>query len=218
MVAFDHNIRSSVTPSWMNKHGETEAPKQIKGGNKVQSPAAVVHNDYTITSAPQRLKLLAEPPKANDTWARTHGDMPLVDPCELEALMSRRYMFVNLWRNISEEPVQDMPLAMCDATSVVETDLVTFEIRYADRTGENYFARHSPSHRWVYYPLMVRDEAVLLKVWDSAGNFCQPAAPIEPSTHAQPSTFCLHSAFKDPAAAADCPRRESIEVRTVVFF
>ena len=28
----------------------------------------VVHNDFTLTSAPLRLQMLAEPPKVNDTW------------------------------------------------------------------------------------------------------------------------------------------------------
>ena len=36
--------------------------------------------------------------------------------------------------------VQRFPLAMLDAASVSSDDLVTFEIRYADRVGAHYFA------------------------------------------------------------------------------
>lgn len=129
VFAFDHNIRSASFSSWMNSHGNEEPKRQINGGSKVQSPAVVVHNDYTITSAPTRLGLLAEPPRINDTWARTHGSNPLIDPSEIDILMRGRYAFINVWRNIADEPVQDMPLAMCDAESLAAEDLITFEIR-----------------------------------------------------------------------------------------
>ena len=57
----------------MNKEGTSSNNKNINGGNKILSPAQVVHNDYTIVSAPNRLDLLSQPPKANDTWKKTHG-------------------------------------------------------------------------------------------------------------------------------------------------
>jgi hypothetical protein len=52
-----------------------------------------------------------------------------------------------LWRNIAAEPVATQPLALCDAASVRPEDLVVFEIHYADRIGENYFAKHHDGHR-----------------------------------------------------------------------
>ena len=88
--------------------------------------------------------------------------------------------------------------------------------RYADRVGENYTATHSPAHQWYYFPRMTRDEAMLLKVWDSEGSIARGDV-----SNGQ-STFSLHSAFKDEAALAQLstpPKpRESIEVRTVAFF
>ncbi len=50
----------------------------------------------------------------------------------------------------SKAPVED--LAFCDASTVSVDDLVAFEIRYADRVGENYFAGYSPAHRWWMRP------------------------------------------------------------------
>lgn len=142
VIAFDHNIRSSDTSSWMNKDGITNPSKKIEGGNKILSPAQVVHNDYTlIISAPNRLDLLSESAKANDTWGKTHGTTPLVDPSELDSLKCNRYMFVNVWRSISDHPVKDMPLGLCDGSTIKSDDLVTFEIRHADRIGENYLSR-----------------------------------------------------------------------------
>ena len=55
-------------------------------------------------------------------------------------------------------------------------DLVVFEIHYADRIGENYFAKHADAHRWYFYPALTRDEALLIKQWDSAEASRAPRA------------------------------------------
>jgi hypothetical protein len=198
----------------MNSDGIQSANKTISGGNKILSPAQVVHNDYTATSAPLRLALLGQPPKANDTWAKATNNAPLLD---CQALAKKRYQFINLWRSIADEPVTDMPLAMCDASTISPSDLVTLEIRYPDRTGENYFAGHSDTHKWYYFPEMTKDEAILLKVWDSNGSLSN-ASTVPRRTSGGVATFSLHSAFRDPAAPVDCSKRRSIEVRTIVFF
>ena len=106
---------------------------------------------------------------------------------------------------------------MVDAASIHLDDLAVFEIRYADRVGENYFARHSPRHRWCYYPQLTRDEAVLIKCWDSYGRDFAPHHAT-PRSATVPATFALHSGFEDPATPSDAPDRESIEVRVVAFF
>jgi hypothetical protein len=66
-----------------------------------------------------------------------------------------------------------------------------------------YSLTFNPAHRWFYYPNMQADEAMLLKCFDS-----DPAR----------ARFTAHTAFDDPAAPADAPPRESIEVRTLAFF
>ena len=48
-----------------------------------------------------------------------------------------------------------------------------FEIRYRDRTGESYFAKHAPRHSWWWYPAMTRDEALLIRQWDTAGGLAR---------------------------------------------
>lgn len=211
-VAFDHNVRA---------RSRKAAGEGLRGGNAVQEPLITygVHNDYTATSAPARIRQLAQPPRRNDT-RQTRGNVPLLDPMKVEALLSGRWAFLNVWRNIAEAPVQRFPLGLCDATTAAPDDLVVFEIRYADRVGENYFARHSPRHRWNYFPQVSRDEAILLKCWDSRGRDFAALMPGPPASKADtvPATFTLHSAFVDPATPPDAPDRESIEVRTVAFF
>ena len=212
VAAFDHNVRSAA-----GKQSKT----RIDGGQQVQGPAHVVHGDYTLTSAPQRLRDLTEPPKANDTLAPLlPSGEALLDSQEIEtALESGRYGIVNVWRNIATEPVAVNPLALCDATCVSPEDLVVFEIHYADRVGENYFARHAPAHRWCYFPAMTRNEALLIKQWDSAGQLARTkGAEADTEQGGNPCTFSFHSAFEDPSTPADAPDRWSIEVRCALVW
>ena len=63
---------------------------------------------------------------------------------------------------------------------------------------------HNPAHRWFYAPAMRTDEALLLKCFDSLTDGTARFAP--------------HCAFEDPGAPANLLPRESIELRTLVFF
>eukprot|EP00164_Ancoracysta_twista_P007618 GFYU01010850.1.p1 GENE.GFYU01010850.1~~GFYU01010850.1.p1 ORF type:complete len:332 (-),score=90.65 GFYU01010850.1:128-1123(-) len=223
VYVFDHNVRSAATQSWMNKPQGDGPTKELKGSQlKVQSPAGVVHNDFSMHSSKRRLHQLAEPPRVNDPWDVDKTNKPLIDPEELAQLESGRWAMINVWRNIADTPVQDMPLALCDAPTIDMEQLVTFEIRYEDRIGENYFAVPREQNRWYYFPKMVKDEALVLKVWDSEGkhvkNLDDNGVQTSPATDGVEASFSFHSAFSDPAAAPDCPKRESIELRTVVFY
>lgn len=213
VFAFDHNIRSA---------SGKESRRRIRGGQQVQGPAHVVHGDYTLTSAPQRLRDLAQPPSGNDTLRSVLAEgQSLIDPETVADALDDggRYSIVNVWRNIADEPVATHPLALCDAQSVRPEDLVVFEIHYQDRVGENYFARHSPRHRWYYYPAMTGDEALLIKQWDSAGKLARSQGGEGDAGDGQaPCTFSFHSAFEDPSTPADAPERWSIEVRCIVLY
>ena len=160
--AFDHNIRSA---------SGRQSQKRIAGGQPVQEPIHLVHGDYTLTSAPRRLRDLTRPPSGNDTLCSVlPAGESLIDPADAErALNGGRFAMFNVWRSITDTPVTVLPLALCDGRSVDPNDLVVFEIHYQDRIGENYFAKHMPAHRWYYYPKMTRKEALLIKQWDSAG-------------------------------------------------
>ena len=212
VAAFDHNIRSA---------SGKRSKRRIEGGQQVQNPAGVVHGDYTLTSAPQRLRDLARPPTGNDTYRTqlSDGDTLLDEAGVTRAIGEGRFAIINLWRSIAAEPVARYPLALCDASSVHPDDLVVFEIHYADRIGENYFAKHAGDHRWYFYSAMTRDEALLIKQWDSAGGLARSeganADAMSPDT---PCTFSFHSAFKDPTTAPDAPDRWSIEVRCAVLY
>ena len=127
-----------------------------------RQPVARVHVDHTERSGPQRVRDLL--------------------PDEAEALLRGRVQIVNLWRPIAG-PVRDMPLAVCDATTVAPADLVASDLIYPDRRGETYQVRFNPAHRWYWLPEMTTEEALLLKVYDSArdgtrGSRRTPPSPI----------------------------------------
>eukprot|EP00937_MAST-01D_sp_MAST-1D-sp2_P001205 g1205.t1 len=211
VFAFDHNVRSASA----KREG-----RAIAGGNLVQGPAHVVHGDYTLRSAPQRLRDLAQPPKLNDTRSQT---LPadLVERA-IAGTGGARYAFINLWRNAdAATPVRALPLALCDARTVSPNELVVFEIHYADRVGENYFAKHNERHAWSFFPDMARDEGLLIKQWDSAGVLARARGARGDGDgdgdRDALSTMSLHTAFRDPRTKEGDPDRLSIEVRCVAI-
>ena len=155
----------------------------LRGPDQPREPVMRVHNDYTEKSAPQRVRDLV--------------------PDEAEALLARRYVFINVWRPIGHAVI-DTPLALCDAASFSEDDLIMTDLVYKDRVGEIASVRHGASHRWVYFSRMTPDEVVLIKCHDTARD--------------GRARLSFHSAFKDPNAPADAPPRQSIEIRTIAFF
>ena len=211
--AFDHNVRSA---------SGKQSRQRIAGGQQVQGPAHVVHGDYTLTSAPQRVRDLARPPRGNDTLRTViAADQSLITPAVAARVLAQdgRFAIINLWRNIANEPVVAHPMALCDGQTVDPQDLVVFEIHYQDRIGENYFARHAPRHAWYYYPAMTGDEALLIKQWDSAGTLARTQGAAGDGSDLQaPCTFSFHSAFEDPDTPPDAPDRWSIEVRCLVLY
>ncbi len=212
VYAFDHNVRSA---------DGKKTRRRLAGGQEVQAPARIVHGDYTLMSAPQRVLDLTQPPGHNDTLRGMLDDgESLVSQAQHERVaQGARFALINVWRNISEGPVMRDPIAFCDAQSVDPDDLVVFEIRYHDRVGENYFAKHADRHRWVFYPEMTRDEVVLIKQWDSAGKLAHSEGrQADSSASESPCTFSFHSAFFDAKTPEDAPARWSIEVRCMAFF
>jgi hypothetical protein len=122
---------------------------------------------------------------------------------EAEELLNHRYAIINLWRPI-RGPVLESPLTLCDAESLSEEDLIASDLKYPDRTGETYSITYNPKQRYYYFPKMQADEPVLIRCFDSARKGA--------------ARFSAHTGFDDPSSPPDAPPRESIEVRTLVFF
>jgi hypothetical protein len=122
---------------------------------------------------------------------------------DIDTLLQQRFAIINVWRAIAA-PVQESPLAVCDAQSIAPTDLVASDLVYRDRVGEVYGITYNPEHQWFYFPQMQRDEALFIKCFDSAED--------------GRARFAAHTGFDDPTSPPDAPPRESIELRTFVFY
>jgi len=149
----------------------------------IREPVVSAHNDYTEWSGPQRVRDLL--------------------PDEAEQLLQKRFAIIQVWRAINK-PIESNPLAMADARSIAFDDLLIAERRYPNRVGQTYRLAYNPNHRWLYFPLMARDEALVFKVYDS-----------EKDGRAR---FTAHTSFVDPATKPGAAPRQSIEARALVFF
>ena len=166
--------------------------------------------DHTLRSgdeATRQEKLVREPVKSvhNDytEWSAPQRVRDLLPADEAEVFLERRFAIVQVWRPI-RHPIQSDPLAICDARTIAPGDLIAAERRYPDRVGETYRISYNPDHRWYYFPNMRRNEALVFKVYDS-----------EKDGRAR---FTAHTSFDDPTSPPDAPRRESIEMRLLVFY
>jgi hypothetical protein len=164
-------------------HNVRNGSKEMRAKLGVREPVKFAHNDYTLKSGPQRLR-------------------ELVGDAEAQELLKHRYAFINAWRAV-RGPIEEAPLAVCDAQSMVQDDFIATDLKYRDRTGEVYSVAYRPEHRWYYFPKMRNDEVLLLKCYDSDGHRTR---------------FTAHGAFEDPTSPPNAAPRESIEARTIAFF
>lgn len=150
---------------------------------KTRDPSRTVHNDYTERSAPQRVRDLL-------------GG-------EAEARLTGRFAIVNLWRS-AVGSARRAPLALCDARTVDEADLIATERRAKNRVGETYRLAFNENQRWYYFPQLQSDEALLIKTYDSLQD--------------GRARFSPHAAFTNPYAGPEAAPRQSIETRAFAFY
>ncbi|KAH7110598.1 hypothetical protein B0J11DRAFT_599322 [Dendryphion nanum] len=121
-------------------------------------------------------------------------------PEEADELVKRRYQIINIWRPV--KTILKDPIAVADAESVPDADLVGAGMTEEDFEGESWVVRHNPNHQWHYKHRMTPQDVLLIKCFDSEINVARRS---------------LHSAFEDPAYR-DAESRQSIEVRCLVCY
>ena len=165
-------------------------------------PARYIHIDQTPACALQLLNDHFDTSTTLGRHALEHGG---------------RWGIINVWRPISR--IQRDPLAVCDARSIADDDLLPIRIlqppktaktQYATTTKGEYmeifYARHSEGQRWHFVSEMDTDEVLLIKCFDS-------------STREGLARRCPHSAFEYPESqGGNRSARESIEIRCLVFW
>ncbi|MCJ1369091.1 hypothetical protein MMC20_000299 [Loxospora ochrophaea] len=202
VVIFDHTIR---------RH-EKASPRQ---------PVQQVHVDQT--------------PQAAETRVRRH-----LPPNEAEQLLQGRYQIINVWRPISH-PASDFPLAVIDWRTTSPSDFVKIDLLYPQRNnnnnndndddrgkeqlpdaashmstegyevkGETYGVAPNAAHKFYYLKDMQPSEAMFIKCFDSRSQSNGGEKGVADCTP--------HTAFVDPDTPRDARGRQSIEVRSLVFY
>ncbi|MBT4116798.1 MAG: methyltransferase [Rhodospirillaceae bacterium] len=176
----------------------------------VTGASKVVVFDHTIRVADEakREEMELRPPVRamhNDFTIRSAEQRvrDLLPADEAEARLKKRFGSVNVWRPL-RGPVENLPLAICGWDSLADADMIVSERRYEDRIGGILSTAYNSDQRWVYFSQMQRHEVVLLKCYDSLTDGT--------------ARWTAHGTFDLPGAATDSAPRESIEIRTMMFW
>ncbi|KAK4118634.1 hypothetical protein N657DRAFT_605963 [Parathielavia appendiculata] len=171
---FNHKVRRGPT-QWhhLGLHGKNLANR---------GPVTRTHVDQSYVGAELRLR-----------W-----EFP--NPKEADELLRGRYQIINIWRPIAI--ILKDPIAVADANSVPDSDLVGARMVEDDFEGESWVVRHNPNHRWHFKYRMTPQDVLFIKCFDSETSVARRA---------------LHSAFED-LAHRDEVSRQSIEVRCLVLY
>ncbi|KAJ5366202.1 hypothetical protein N7541_000143 [Penicillium brevicompactum] len=149
-------------------------------GQDLRGPVQRVHIDQSYEAAKSRV--------------------PFHLPEDAPELLKGRYQIINVWRPI--KTILKDPLAVADAHSVPDSDLIPVKLIYPNREGETYSVKPDPNIKWYYRYGQTPDLVTLIKCFDSKTDGRARRVP--------------HTAFSNPETVNEAPR-ESIEVRALVF-
>jgi hypothetical protein len=117
-------------------------------------------------------------------------------------------VWIDFWRTTNMNgPLEHMPLALCDPTSIEPDDLVPVAmmgIAPQERESRHLCLRFDAQQRWYYFPHMTTDELLAFKL----AEFSKESTPVR---------NCFHSAFRHPDTPANAEKRQSCEHRVAVL-
>ncbi|KIW94547.1 uncharacterized protein Z519_04523 [Cladophialophora bantiana CBS 173.52] len=187
---FSHLVRrdrwEDAQRAWEGKEDHEVIRKKV--------PARFAHVDHSYVGAEQILR----------------DNLP--DEEERERLTKTRWAIINAWRPIRE--VTRDPLAVCDARTVEDSDLVgvtahtpppesgSVEGVSKGNNFETWLVKANPAHRWYYKSHMTPQDVLLLKIFDSKKDGRARRVPH--------TSFYSEEDYGDP--------RTSVEIRCMVFW
>ena len=138
--------------------------------------------------------------------AAVRGQLQRLAPGREAEFAGKRLVNINVWRGT--KPVENSPLAVCDARSVDKGDFlrVSFgkpEGGFKEGMPAGLNMAYNPLHEWYYFPDMQPDEALVFRLFDTANSDWKMTG---------------HTAIVDPTSVPNSPKRESFEVRTIAVF
>lgn len=182
------HIEVQQFPSLLRRGRDTAVPFYAEG---VHSDAGHDADDYQNNIAAFSNQMFA------DGWRSRY------DREDVEGLI-----WVDFWRPTNMAgPLQHMPLALCDVSSLDPADRVPMGltgIAPEGRVTHHSALRFNPGQRWYSYANMRCDELLVFRL----GGFTKAPGPPQ---------NCFHSAFADPGAPADAELRQSCEHRVGVL-
>ncbi|KAM7214456.1 hypothetical protein V8F06_010150 [Rhypophila decipiens] len=119
-----------------------------------------------------------------------------------DEILKSRFEIITVWKPC-RLPVEDWPLAVCDARTVKQEDLVPADIIYPDYVAENCMVHYDENQKWYWLPEHGENEVLVFKAVDSEKPGSWP---------------CPHGAFPLPGQNETTPPRESIDVRLLVMY
>ena len=111
-------------------------------------------------------------------------------------------MQLNVWKPICSK-VLSSPLAIADARTINQKDLIETDQIFPDRIGEIYHLAYEKKQKWYWASEMRSNEVFIFKGWDS-------------DTSERVLKFTPHTSFNIPNQNINKNPRESIEARAFV--
>ncbi|VDB84626.1 unnamed protein product [Peniophora sp. CBMAI 1063] len=199
-MAFDNDqeIRDEYYPESAQLIKETTgAHRVVIFDHTVRRHFATETEDTPSTRQPVSSVHVDQTPASAE--ARVHRHLPAQDA---HSLLAKRFQILNVWRPI-HHAAYDFPLALCDHSTVNPyKDLVAIALK---PNGETFGVQYNCAHRWKFVRGLTPEECVVFKCFDSVQD-------------GSVAVFTPHTAFVDPTTPADAARRESIELRALVFY
>lgn len=181
-------VQIEQDPNVLRRGRDTTTPEYADG---VHSDGGIDVDDYV-----HNIEAFANEPAAQ--WWRELYDRPDVSGV----------VWIDFWRTTNMKgPLEHMPLALCDPTSVEAQDVIPVAmtgIAPEGRESRHLSLRFNACQRWYYYPRMTRDELLAFKL----AEFWKAPTPIR---------NCFHSAFNPPGTPVAAEKRQSCEHRVSVL-
>ena len=118
-----------------------------------------------------------------------------------------RFVYINAWRNITTDPIENKRLAVYDKTSLVSSDdyVASDLFMRGARLMQYGLSDHNVAkRRWYYFPKIQMDVVLQFKQFDSDS--------------ALPGRTTFNIAFVDPTVRPDAPEKQNIECSAFLFF
>lgn len=178
-----------VRDSQRDNYDSTKGPSTF--GGQSHAPVSRVHGDYTIENGPLRFRELQAKGLLPASWD----------------VNTAHWGIINVWKNVSPTPITELPLAVLDVSTVDAPSVFQYWLCSNEKIGRNLAISYDPNHRWMYFPKMKQDEALMF--------FTHEQGTTSPSSCRK----VFHTAFDDPSVTKQPGNpRVSIETRCLVVF